>query len=180
MNRIERTWTQLSGRAKAVLALILMIYVAVPTILAAMHLHMNYTDSVPVGLYREVRGPAEYAALCVPEGVLQHAMRVGLEITPGDCPGGVAPILKPVFRASVDSSIRYGEAGFIVAGKLLSNTAPKRRSRTGAPLAHYSFGEYRTGLWAISGYNPDSFDSRYFGPMDVGAIRFYAKPVWTK
>ena len=127
MNRIKRTWTQLSGRAKAVLALILMIYVGMPIILASMHLHINYTDSVPVGLYREVRGPAEYAALCVPESVLQHAMRAGLEIMPGDCPGGVAPILKPVFRASVDRSILYGEAGFVIAGKLVPNTAPKRQ-----------------------------------------------------
>ncbi|MBV8114271.1 MAG: S26 family signal peptidase, partial [Silvibacterium sp.] len=117
---------------------------------------------------------------CLAQGAIESAIKAGLEIARGDCPTGVAPILKPVFRASAGDPIVYSEEGFFVHGALLPNTAPKKRSRTGAPLTHYPFGEYRSGLWAISDYNRDSFDSRYFGPVDSSAVRFYAKPVWTK
>jgi type IV secretory pathway protease TraF len=54
---------------------------------------------------------------------------------------------------------------------------PKPYSKTGQTLVHYPFGSYTSGLWAISNYNRDSYDSRYFGPVSTDAIRFYARPV---
>jgi len=47
------------------------------------------------------------------------------------------------------------------------------------PLEHYPFGVYTNGIWAVSDFNANSYDSRYFGPLAPDAIRFDAKPVWT-
>lgn len=150
-----------------------------PFVIPALHLRMNYSNSVPIGIYRTVPGDAPYVGFCLSVATLRTAQRAGLILPSGDCPGSVAPVLKPVFVASAKRPIRFDERGFSVDGNRLPNTAPKPQSRTGAPLTHYPFGLYTTGLWAISSFNPDSFDSRYFGPLDSTAIQFRAKPIWT-
>jgi type IV secretory pathway protease TraF len=138
---------------------------------------LNYTDSVPVGLYRKV-GPVRYAAVCLPAYVLAIGKSAGVEIPTGDCPSGVRPLLKPLYQATPENPILFSESGFVVAGKLLANTTPKPLSKTGAKLSHIQFGSYTSGLWAISDYNRDSWDSRYFGPVPESWIRFYALPTF--
>jgi type IV secretory pathway protease TraF len=91
----------------------------------------------------------------------------------------LAPIMKPLIYASPGRSLTYDAHGFSFNGKLLRNTAPKPQSRIGASLEHYPFGVYTNGTWAVSDFNANSYDSRYFGPVAPDAIRFYAKPVWT-
>jgi type IV secretory pathway protease TraF len=34
-------------------------------------------------------------------------------------------------------------------------------------------------LWVMSAYARRSFDSRYFGPLVLAAVRSYLQPVWT-
>jgi conjugative transfer signal peptidase TraF len=34
-------------------------------------------------------------------------------------------------------------------------------------------------LWVVSAYARTSFDSRYFGPVVLAAVRSYLRPVWT-
>ncbi len=161
-------------------ALMVLFYLVTDPLLKAARLHMNFSNSVPVGLYREASERAgSYAAICLPAETVQHAIHAGLTIKHGTCPGGFEPILKPLFEATETSPIRYDQNGFSVAGSLLPNTAPKPRSRIGTPLAHASFGIYRSGLWAISAFNSSSFDSRYFGPVHPGSIQFRAKPFLT-
>ncbi len=166
--------------AVLILAISGFVYVATDVLLKAAHLHINFSNSVPVGLYRETTEIAEpYAGICLPVSTVTQAIHAGLALDHGTCPGGFEPILKPIFRATETSSIIYGQAGFVVNGKLLPNTAPKTHSETGAPLQHFPFGVYRNGLWAISDFNPNSFDSRYFGPLDPGSIQFYVHPFLT-
>ena len=161
-------------------ALIVFFYVVTDPLLKAVRVHINFSNSVPIGLYREASQRAgSYAAICLPTETVQHAIHAGLAIEHGTCPGGFEPILKPVFQATETSPIRYDQNGFSIDGRLLPNTAPKSRSRIGAPLAHAPFGIYRRGLWAISAFNPSSFDSRYFGPVNPALIQFRAKPFLT-
>lgn len=149
-------------------------------LIAVSGLHCNGSDSVPLGLYRETQSTARtYAAFCLSPSVLNDAKRTGLTLRSGVCPGGVAPILKPLVSASSQHPIVFHESGFLVDGISLPHTAPKAFSSSGKPLTHIPFGTYTAGLWAISTFNPDSFDSRYFGPVDPAAIRFYATPVFT-
>jgi conjugative transfer signal peptidase TraF len=154
--------------------------VLIPTALHYSKLRWNRTASVPTGLYRIVDSEPErapqYAALCLPESTLLTAHKAGADFPWGVCPGGVAPLLKPLYRASAADPITFTERGFEVSGRLLNNTAPKSFSHAAKPLDHVAFGVYTAGVWAISDYNPNSFDSRYFGPIPESSIRSYLVP----
>ena len=64
-------------------------------------------------------------------------------------------------------------------GQLLANTVPKPYSQTGEPLSHYPFGRYTSGLWAVSTFNRNSYDSRYFGPIEPSTVLYHLTPFWT-
>ena len=151
---------------------------AAPAALRHSALRFNYSDSVPVGLYRSQPEPnAPFAGICLNSNTLRSAFDAGLKLEAGECPDGHQPILKTIYRATPESPIVLASEGFTIAGAPMENTAPKAFSRAGKPLAHYAFGRYTSGLWAISGYSRDSFDSRYFGPVSRENVRFYAKPL---
>jgi conjugative transfer signal peptidase TraF len=163
---------------------VLAFAVGLPAGIQRSGLLMNYSDSVPLGLYRRVPANSanramSYAGFCLPRATAKAAIQAGLEVVPGDCADGLAPVLKPVVRPSPQHPLIYDARGFSFNGKLLPNTAPKAQSRIGVPLEHYAFGAYTSGIWAVSDFNTNSYDSRYFGPVAPDAIRFYAKPVWT-
>ena len=152
--------------------------VAAPGALHHSALRFNYSDSVPVGLYRSQREPnAPFAGICLNSNTLRSAFDAGLKLEAGECPDGHQPILKTIYRATPESPILLASEGFTIAGVPMKNTGPKAFSKAGKPLAHYAFGVYTSGLWAISGYSLDSFDSRYFGPVSGKDVRFYAKPL---
>ena len=154
--------------------------VAVPVGIQHSGVLMNYSDSVPIGLYRRVPASAgNYAGFCLPSTTATAALRAGVDVVPGACPGGLAPVLKPLIYPSPKQPLIYDARGFSSNGKLLPSTAPKAHSRTGKALVHYAFGTYKNGIWAVSDFNANSYDSRYFGPLAPEAIRFYAKPLWT-
>lgn len=160
-------------------AVSLFAYVVTAHAIQAAHLHFNYTDSVPVGLYRETPHGA-YAGFCLPVATLRSFSKKDMEIIRGDCPGGFAPILKPLVHASEKHPVVFSVQGFSLDGKLIPNTAPRSHTHSGAPLTHFPFDRYTEGLWAISRFNPNSYDSRYFGPVNPADIRFYAKPLLTR
>lgn len=152
--------------------------VAAPAALRRSALRLNYTDSVPVGLYRLQTQPnAPFVGICLSPNASRSASDAGLKLEAGECPDGRQPILKGLYWATPQSPIVLDSQGFSIAGVPIPNTTPKAFSRTGKPLTHYGFGRYTAGLWAISGYNRDSFDSRYFGPVSRENVRFYAKPL---
>lgn len=170
-----------TDKALLVVAVAFAAEIATHSTIDLFRLHLNYTNSVPLGIYREVpKANGEFVGFCPGADVIERAMAAGLQTIPGDCPNHSAPILKPLFEASKSQPLSFTARGFVIGGKLVANTAPKAYSRTGAPLSHYAFGTYTSGLWAISSFNPSSYDSRYFGPVDPASIRFYAKPVWTR
>ncbi len=154
----------------------LFVVSAAPAALQHSPLRLNASASVPTGLYRIVPRTSRYAAICLPAAILATARQAGLFIPAGECPDGKEPILKPIYRASADSPITFSPSGFSIGERALKNTAAKLRSKKGEPLNHVAYGTYTTGLWAISDYNPDSFDSRYFGPVTEANIRYYAVP----
>jgi conjugative transfer signal peptidase TraF len=167
-----------------VLVAVLAFAVALPAGIQRSGLLMNYSDSVPLGLYRRVPSNSanraiSYAGFCLPRATANAAIQAGLDVVPGVCTDGLAPVLKPVICPSPEHPLIYDARGFCFNGNLLPNTAPKVQSRTGVELEHYPFGAYTSGMWAVSEFNANSYDSRYFGPVAPDVIRFYAKPVWT-
>jgi conjugative transfer signal peptidase TraF len=157
------------------------IPIALLTRAAAGHLPLalNYTRSLPVGFYATTAEKTAYAVFCLDPEVIAKGLAAGAEFDRGgSCPPapGYQPYLKPIYRASAQHPITFSAQGFTIGGHLLPNTAPKPFSMAGKPLEHYPFGEYRDGIWVISTYTRDSFDSRYFGPIHALQIISYARP----
>ncbi len=73
-------------------------------------------------------------------------------------------------------------AGVRVNGELLANSAPLPVDRDGLPLPQLALQDYtlREGeLLTMSTYNPRSFDSRYFGPVQRGSVVAVVEPLLT-
>ena len=155
----------------------------VVTISVSSTLRINFTSSLPRGIYRMVSGPRSRGALviaCLPPEVGVFARARGY-LWRGECPGGAAPVGKAVAAVAGDT-VTATAGGLIVNGHLLPNSRPLARDRQGRRLQRVGDGTYVVSpgkLWLTSSYNPASFDSRYFGPVPEGAVISGIEPLWT-
>jgi conjugative transfer signal peptidase TraF len=134
-------------------------------------MRVNVSRSLPMGLYI-VSGTGKLVEFCPSEPFASMAIVRGYR-TRGMCPDGGAPLLKPVV-ASAGDVVDVSVSGIIVNNVPVPNTAPLSADTEGRSLAHWPFGRYTVPpecVWVASSYNPRSFDSRYFGPLAVRAIR---------
>lgn len=73
-------------------------------------------------------------------------------------------------------------AGVDVNGIRLTNSKPLNHDGAGRPLLPYPLKDYELlpgEVLLMSDYNPASFDSRYFGPVQATAIEAVVKPLLT-
>lgn len=168
-------------RAKRLAILVVSLLSLALIVPALLGLRLNDSPSLPVGLYMATSDqtatlvefcPAEpYASLAAVRGYRDE----------GNCPDGGAPLMKPIAARSGDS-IDLSAHGVTVNGEALPNSAVLSVDTKGRSLEHWPFGKYvvQTGtVWVISSYSPRSFDSRYFGPIDLKEIRHYLRPLLT-
>jgi conjugative transfer signal peptidase TraF len=174
MSRLQRI-----RRILLAAALVMIVGFQLAALAGAYLVKVNVSRSIPLGLYRRAAG-GHYAAFCLTRDEAQWALSAGLETLSGDCPGRIIALLKPLVYPTPEHPLVLTASGFFLNGKLLPNTAPKAKSKTGKPLGHYPFGVYTSGIWPVSTYNRDSLDARYYGPISSDQIRFHAKPllVW--
>ncbi len=139
---------------------------------------LNLTPSEPVGLWRITRGGiprrGEYVGFCAP--VARYPF-----LEAGKCANGLMPFVKEIVGVPGDRIVETGN-GVTVDGRGLPESRPHRRARDGTRLpqwhGHMTLGPGR--YWTYGSGDPEwSFDSRYFGPLPRGRIRFVAHPVWT-
>ena len=143
-------------------------------------LRVNTTGSLPLGLYITTEKPANLVEFCPAEPFASLAIRRGYRAR-GSCPDGAMPLLKPIVARAGDI-VDFSARGMAVNGRLLPNTAPLALDSRGLPLPQWPFGYYRIApgtVWLASSYSPKSFDSRYFGPLPVTAIRSCLRPLIT-
>lgn len=139
------------------------------------HLVWNASPSIPTGLYA-IRGKAslhvgERIAVEPPAG-LRRLMRER-----GYLPDRV-PLLKRIAAVSGQRVCRFAH-GITIDGELVG--IARTRDRAGRPLPAW-FGCHRlqTGeLFVMNPAAPDSFDGRYFGPLNIRDVIGRAMPVWT-
>ncbi|SEL95290.1 conjugation peptidase TraF. Serine peptidase. MEROPS family S26C [Pseudoxanthomonas sp. GM95] len=142
----------------------------------------NRTNSVAVGWYRvdRLEHPAQLLQTALPVGsivlVRMPAAAAVLAGQRGYLPTRV-PLLKPVAARWPQQVCMDGPAvridGAVVATVLDAD-------RAGRPLqAWRQCRRLRPGeLFLLGAANPASFDSRYFGPVDVSAVIGVAHPLW--
>ncbi len=136
----------------------------------------NASASVPLGLYRiEPNGPPRVGDLVAvrPSPALERFMaeRRYVEVN--------ALLIKPIAAASGATVCRI-DARVTIDANAVASALP--RDRFGRPLPTWS-GCRRLGadqLFLIAPMRPDSFDSRYFGPVDRRQIAGRAIPLWTE
>jgi conjugative transfer signal peptidase TraF len=134
----------------------------------------NASPSVPIGLYRLTSRPSQTAALAVIR--LPEPLRILAE-THGYLRKG-ALLIKPVVAGAGDTVCRHG-ALVTVNGRIMA------RARTidsaGWSLPAWS-GCFRLGAndILVLSSDPDSFDSRYIGPIDRAHVVGFALPIWVR
>ena len=156
------------------------------TVIAAwlLGLHWNASASMPTGLYRTtalaappVRGDTVLFCLAGDAAV------VGLQrgyLEAGACPGGSAPLVKPIAAVPGDAVV-IDQQGVVVNGQSIPNSAPRAVDPSGRELSVAvppgSYVVRQDSVWVVSGHDPRSYDSRYWGPLPVNAITGRAVPV---
>lgn len=130
---------------------------------------VNITGSLPGVFYRVSEDPArgDYFQFCPP--VVVAALP---DARPGEptCAGKV-PLIKRVVAVAGDRVVVDG-AGVSINGERLPNSTPKRFARDGSRLPS-AVGVHVLGpgqAWVAGEYS-DSFDSRYFGPVNTASSR---------
>ena len=144
-------------------------------------IRINTSPSLPIGLYSTSSNSGDgLIEFCPAEPCASLASSRGYRDR-GTCPDGATPLMKPIVAHAGDTVDLSGQ-GIAVNGKLLPNTAPLEADTHGRPLVPWTFGHYQVQpntVWVASSYHPRSFDSRYFGPILVGSIRAYVRPILT-
>jgi conjugative transfer signal peptidase TraF len=132
----------------------------------------NVTESVPIGLYRVVRGELRRGALVVvqlPDPIRAYAHARGY------LPTSVL-LIKPIAGLNGDMFCRLG-ALVLVNGRIIAGSHVLDGIGRALPRWQGCHRLTTTAVAVISG-RTDSFDSRYFGPVDTHRIIGVAVPVW--
>lgn len=145
----------------------------------------NHTTSLPMGIYRlnsESFSRGKIVIYC-PDTRKAFTMALNrLFIAKGNCPNGTEPLFKPI-AAMPGDTVNVSASGLSVNGVLLHNTMAKQKDGMGRPMPVMQAGEYvvKPGqVWLASTYNPQSFDSRYFGAVALKDVRGVMNPVWVE
>ena len=148
-------------------------------------LRINTTPSMPSGLWtivsaRTVPKRGDIVAVCLPDGVaLGQAVHRGY-IAAGSCPNEAEPLVKPVAAVGGDL-VTVSANGISVNEAPVANSAALARDEAGRVLHRVAAGSYRVApdeVWLLSGHDPRSFDSRYFGAVPIAGVVGVARPLW--
>ena len=139
---------------------------------------VNRTPSFPEGIWRLEAGPwtkGMIVMFCPPDNSIFRTGKERGYIPNGMCPGWYAPLIKRIVAVSGDHVV-VSKSGVFVNGVKLKNSGLFKTDSAGRPLWPAKSGAVPQGfVWLMSDYNPQSFDSRYFGAIPVQQIQGPAK-----
>lgn len=146
-------------------------------------LRLNLTESLPRGVYRTIAEEPRRGSIvivCLPMHAAELARERGY-LGPGSCTGGVRGLGKIVLAIGGDV-VALRREGVSVNREPILNSRTLARDSGRRPLPHYPWGNHvlePRELWLFSPYRPNSYDSRYFGPVDASDVVSVLRPVWT-
>jgi len=143
--------------------------------------HVNITNSLPRGIYKIAHGPVVRGALVV-ECLLPQLSKLGKDrewIGRGSCPSGTMPILKRVVGVPGDT-VTATRDYIQINSFILLNTASLFLDSQGREIPRVGDHTYtlQPGQVLLLADNPQSWDSRYMGSVDMTTILATAEPVW--
>jgi conjugative transfer signal peptidase TraF len=147
---------------------------------------LNLSPSLPSGLYfliPAVLSPplerGDLVLVCPPAAVTATAHSRGYAGF-GLCPGLVPEVLKPIGALPGDAvAVRDGFV-WVNHSRVPGALVLSRDSRD-RPLAPFSQDELEVpveSVFLLSTHSPRSWDSRYYGPVPLAAVRARAIPLW--
>jgi conjugative transfer signal peptidase TraF len=89
-------------------------------------------------------------------------------------------MIKPVAAIPGDL-VTVTARGIAVNGEPVADSGPLEKASAGPALRPIPAGVYSVpagAVWLLSGHDPRSFDSRYFGAVPAANIQGLARPVW--
>jgi conjugative transfer signal peptidase TraF len=129
---------------------------------------------MPLGLYFVPRWAApavhrgDLVVGCLPAELERLGVQRGYLVS-GRCEGGGAAVVK---RAVALAGSRYEvRSDGVFADKERVAGGPRRRDHAGRELSVVAAGVVPAGSVFVVGEAADSWDSRYFGPVPIGALR---------
>jgi conjugative transfer signal peptidase TraF len=144
------------------------------------------THSLPWGIYRRTHEPIRRGMLvhfCLPEALASYALERGY-VSGGLCPGLTQELVKPVAALAGDE-VEISAQGVAVNGSVIPDTPVYVTDSQGRPHAVSLAGGSahviipQGYVFVLSNFHPRSWDSRYFGPLPLTAIRGTVREVWT-
>jgi conjugative transfer signal peptidase TraF len=145
-------------------------------------LRINWTTSLPVGVYETERLDLRRGAtvlVCLPPAIARDGLDRGY-LPRGSCASDASPVGK-VVAAIAGDEIELGESSLVVNGVRVSANAIRSADSSGRPLPHSPFGRRVVGtdeIWLV-GVDERSWDSRYFGPVPRSAVLASLRPLAT-
>ena len=176
-------WRSACSRTAARAVVALSVAGVLVVVILAPGLHVNLSASAPRGLYRTVAGrPTRgvWVVACVSRQSAALARARGY-LGAGPCAGGVQPVLKPVVAAA-DDVVEIGPEAVTINGRRLLSSSTAASDSRGRGLPHVAWGRYVVAagqVWLVSTRVPNSWDSRYLGPISTAQVWSVARPVWT-
>lgn len=143
--------------------------------------------SAPPGLYVPSDLPLERGAwirLCLPGHIAAFGYRRGYHPAgwpPARCPDGSAEVLKRLAALPGDL-VEVSEDAVLVNRTPLANSRPLPADSAGRPLPQLAGLRLRLApgqCWVYSDTVANSWDSRYYGPLPLTAIRHRMRPLVT-
>lgn len=154
-------------------------------VLKSLHLWINVSDSLPLGLYQSLPVSAHEDALhrgdlvlaCLPEDIAAEAFKRGY-LTSGSCPASTAPAGKYIAALSGDR-VHISAGGVSVNGQMLPHSQLLHADAAGNLLPQPEFdGVLQPDEVLLLNQKLNSFDGRYFGPVRQEQVVARIKPVW--
>lgn len=139
---------------------------------------LNHSHSMPWGLYLLQSGPyhrGDIVYACLPPSAAKLAKERGY-IDWGMCPERTEPLFKRVLAMEGDT-VRIDDKMLTVNAEAIPFP---RFERDGENREMPRPPDGARGVWIGSTYNPKSYDSRYFGPIEPQFIKSRAIALWTE
>lgn len=176
-------WKQSRSPFLAVASLLLLL-ISGRFLIIHFHIGLSLTDSSSAeGFYRLIDAPVrrgELVAACLPADIEHEGLDRGY-LRAGECSGGAEAVLK-IVGALPGDELDIEPDRVSINGTALTNSLTLSRDTANRPLAHARWGRRAVApdeVWIFGFNNRRSWDSRYFGPITLRAIRGVAEPLMT-
>lgn len=173
------------GRRRT-LGLVIALLAAIGLFAVAARVRINtHSPSAPRGLYLLTAGAPERGAwvvVCLPPPIAAFGRSRGYlpaGLPPTRCADGSSEVLKRVAAVAGDR-VTVAPDGLAVNGVRLPSTPLLARDSQGRPLPTPPAEGFRLRpgeVFLLSDFIPNSWDSRYYGPIDRRWVRSTARPV---